>query len=187
MATACLLQQLLYNASYMMHCYIINYTTRCKIVQMSSMLFTVHFTNNIYHLKWKCPSVQDFYPQCSIFIWQHCNKNTGIFLPPRLIIILCIRKLGVIHLLVNYSPPEDIPVIVEGSSQSSRLWQCVQIGLQVLRGEPAAFPPDPRAAAGKQGLQSLQRRERANTGVSLCDCLVQFDPENIYRGTSASV
>ena len=41
MATACLLQQRLYNASYMMLCFIINHTTRCKIVKMSSVLFTV--------------------------------------------------------------------------------------------------------------------------------------------------
>lgn len=181
MATACLLQQLLYNASYMMHCYTINYTTRCKIVQMSSMLFTVHFTNNIYQLKWKWPSMQYFHMAALQLKHWNISSTTSISNP------LYKKIWGVIHLLVNYSPPEDIPVIVEGSSQSSRLWQCVQIGLQVLRGEPAAFPPDPRAAAGEQGLQSLQRRERANTGVSLCDCLVQFDPENIYRGTSASV
>jgi len=52
--------------------------------------------------------------------------------------------------------PEDVPVVVEGSGQSSRLGQCIQVGLHVLRREPPAFPSDAGVAAGEQGLQSLE-------------------------------
>lgn len=76
-------------------------------------------------------------------------------------VLLCFL-LG-IHLIfgwVKCSPPEDVPVVVQGSGQSSRLRHRVQVGLQVLRRQPAAFPPDPGAAAGEQGLQRLQQRRQ---------------------------
>lgn len=39
----------------------------------------------------------------------------------------------------------------------------MHIGLQVLCSEPSTFPPDPRVAAGEQGLQSLrERRHKAH-------------------------
>lgn len=77
---------------------------------------------------------------------------------------------------VNYSSPENIPEVVEGSCQGSRLWECIQIGLQVLCSEPSALPSDPGAAAGEQGLQSLQEK---TLGESVW--LAPFHPDNIFR------
>lgn len=59
-------------------------------------------------------------------------------------------------------PPEDIPVVVEGSCQSSRLRHGVQVGLQVLCRQPPAFPPNPGAAAGEQGLQGLEQKRHGS-------------------------
>lgn len=59
-------------------------------------------------------------------------------------------------------PPEDVPVVVEGSCQSSRLRHGVQVGLQVLGRQPPAFPPNPGAAAGEQGLQGLEQRRHGS-------------------------
>lgn len=58
------------------------------------------------------------------------------------------------------SPPEDVPVVVERAGQSPRLRHGVQVRLQVLGGQPPAFPPNPGAAAGEQGLQGLEQRQQ---------------------------